>query len=74
MTINAMSALPIVSDLLKAALPVVGDVVKAIAPLLQPFADAAARKIAGESTDSTSAPVNFASSPAEAKQTITFNL
>ena len=74
MTINALSALPVVGDLLKAALPVVGDVVKAIAPLLQPFAEAAAKKIAGESTGSPTEPVNFASPPAEAKQTITFNL
>lgn len=48
MTIGALAALPIISDLAKAA----GEITKAITPLIQPFADAAAKKLfAADTTD-----------------------
>ena len=44
MSIGALAALPIIGDLAKVA----GEITKAITPLIQPFADAAAKKLAGD--------------------------
>lgn len=44
MTIGALAALPIIGDLAKAA----GEITKTITPLIQPFADAAAKKLFAE--------------------------
>ncbi|MCF5022545.1 putative membrane protein [Pseudomonas lurida] len=41
MSIGALAALPIIGDLAKVA----GEITKAITPLIQPFADAAAKKL-----------------------------
>ncbi|MDO9346177.1 hypothetical protein [Pseudomonas pergaminensis] len=46
MTIGALAALPIIGDLAKAA----GEITKTITPLIQPFADAAAKKLFAEDT------------------------
>lgn len=46
MTIGALATLPIIGDLAKAA----GEITKAITPLIQPFADAAAKKLFAEDT------------------------
>lgn len=46
MTIGALATLPIIGDLAKAA----GEITKAITPLIQPFADAAAKKLFSEDT------------------------
>ncbi|OIN44884.1 hypothetical protein BLL37_01725 [Pseudomonas azotoformans] len=59
MTIGALTALPVVGDLVKTGLPVLGDIVKAVAPLLQPFADALAKQIAGKEEAPPSKTIEF---------------
>lgn len=74
MTTGAMTAAQsVVDDLLKTALPVVGDIVKAVAPLMQPFADALAKKIGEEEKeDSPSKSIEFSKDPETEKLMVSF--
>lgn len=72
MSIAALTALPMVGDLVKAA----ADITKSVAPLIQPFADVAAKTLGDalkNATKENTSKIEFDSTEKKLNKTITYS-